>query len=146
MKYKQSNRGEVDKNTYGSSQCAIDLAQILTDLNNKSTTKSVGKILVNFNYAMDDLSHTKNMTETFYKLWFTRCKTAIFKKNFPKDVETRVLNLITASYRKSYDLLKYNKPKYIIGCDMANGEDTHVTFGVIHKDGVIEYKINHDDV
>tara|TARA_R110000851_G_scaffold848_2_gene2869 strand:- start:4445 stop:4840 length:396 start_codon:yes stop_codon:yes gene_type:complete len=105
MEYRKSNRNEVEKGTYGNSQCAIDLAQILTDLNDKGITRKVGTLLQGFNFGMVDLSHTQRMTETFYKMWLARYQSAIYNKKFPKDVESRVLNLITASYRKSKIIL-----------------------------------------
>jgi len=106
MKFITPNSNEVDKGTYGNSKCAIDLAKILTDINNKGITGKVGKILHNFNCGMDDLSNTKKMTESFYKIWYIRYKTAILNKRFPKDVETRVLNLITGKYRNELNKLK----------------------------------------
>tara|TARA_R110000851_G_scaffold117238_2_gene243856 strand:- start:155 stop:403 length:249 start_codon:yes stop_codon:yes gene_type:complete len=36
-------------------------------------------------------------------------------------------------------------PKYIIGCDFANGKDSQVIVGIIKKTGVIEYKIDRKD-
>lgn len=108
MKFIQTNRGEVEKNTYGDSRCAIDLAQILTDINNKSITKKVGKLLHDFNCGMTDLANTKKLTESFYKILYSLYKTKTLNKKFPRDVETRVLNLITARYRKGLNILKDN--------------------------------------
>ena len=41
--------------------------------------------------------------------------------------------------------LSPHRPRYIIGCDIAHGNDVHVTVGIIRKDGVIEYIIDRDE-
>ena len=94
------NTNEVDKNTFGNSKCAIDLADILTKLNNKGITRKTGNMLQSFNNGLNDLQNLKHYQRTFMEIWLTRYKNFLSEGNFPKDVETRILNLMVGRNRE----------------------------------------------
>lgn len=94
MRYK-----EIDKNVFGSSQCAIDLVTILNELNQSKVTRKVGRTIVYYKTAMKDLKNTKLVTEHFYRIYLEYTMDKIKLLELPVDVKSRLLNLIKGEYR-----------------------------------------------
>lgn len=95
----------LDKNTYGNSKCSIELVDILNKMNNDSLSKSVSKLLQSFNCRVKDALHTKTYTEDIIRILFMYYKSVVHKSDFPIEIKTRVLNLITSEYRKQLNNL-----------------------------------------
>ena len=89
----------LEKGTFGDSQCAHDLVDIMNSESGTKTSRIVGRILADYFSGVKDIMKTEHITETLLKMWVKKHIDRSNNSGVNKDIITRVNNLITARYR-----------------------------------------------
>jgi len=89
----------------------VHLADILNEINDESLIDSVNGIFNSFDRKMKSLVIANELVvdiniEYFALLMRNDMKSSVIESNFPKEVETRILSVMTAKYRKALKIGK----------------------------------------
>lgn len=99
----------LDKGTYGNSQCAHDLVDILNKSGNTKSLRTVARIMQDYFTGVRDILKTEHFTETLLKMWVKKHTERTNNASLDIDVKTRVNNIIVAKYREELKKLKSKK-------------------------------------
>lgn len=90
----------MDKNTFGNSTCAEQLTSILSDINDKITTRKVTSILNTYFRGINEIGE-KNVVakQELLRMWRDKFITRTKNTTIPDIVKSRVLNIIVGKYR-----------------------------------------------
>jgi len=86
----------LDKGTYGNSQCAHDLVDILNENGNIKSIRLVARIMQDYFTGVKDILKTEHFTETLLKMWVKKHTDRTNDSSLDIDIKTRVNNIIVA--------------------------------------------------
>lgn len=106
---------KLDANTFGDSDIASILADILSKQNNKTMLRRVGKLITRFNKVLLELNKMTNLqvSSELERVYFFSTKNLVHSMELPLKVESYLLNYLSSLHKKYLIILnkKFNGSK-----------------------------------